>query len=477
MRIGGRVVVAVAAAALALSACVAEPGASPDPSASPGVSPAASAQASAEPVAATSPAPSPACPTPLPLDPATGAMVTTIDALVALGDAAAACYGDAKLQVTAYVPGAFEGGDVDVYDYQPAWLYASSIEWAAFLSGARGGEQVWLPVRIPPALGSCQGTQLSPDCVLHPYARRWISAIGHFDDPASATCTATPLPGFDPPPPPITPAESEAECRTRFVLDSFTELHATGAMPTVDPALCPVDPVTLDQLVEGATGIGPWYGASCLADREITFDAFVVPGVGLLSGMEQDTVEPRWLADPLNTGVVFSTSADAADDATSWFVARVPPDATPGAFDARCDGSAVDPESCPFSDVRRRVRHGHRALRRLREHVLPDRRPGEPGAVDDDRRGRPRLPRAVRHRHVHARERAGAHGDAADDERRRRALTGRRPPAPTRSRRRAGARRPTRRCPRGPRRRPPPRGSRRRACRGSATRAPRRCTG
>ena len=355
MRVVGRAAVAASIVALVASACVAAPGASLDPSGSPDASAAPTAAVSASPIASAvpsaAPASAPPCPTPLPLDPATGAMVTTVAALVVLGDAAAACYGDAKLQVTAYVPAGAQGGDGTEYVETPAWLYPAGLGSAPFVSSSRGGDERWLTVHVPPSIGSCTAMQGTPDCAMFdPYLRRWIQVVGHFNDSASATCAATPRTDIDTTAPAITPAESEATCRTRFVLDSFAQLHATGDMPAVDPGLCPVEPIGLDQLVEGAAAIGPWYGASCLGDRDLMFDAYVVPGVGLLSGMEQDTLVPRWLADPFNTGVVLADTQAGAADATRWFVARVPPDTYPDVWIYRCDGSAVDPSICPFAD-------------------------------------------------------------------------------------------------------------------------------
>ena len=342
MRGLGRIGTALIAAVFVVSACVAEPGASPDPSATVSASPEASA--SSGPV--TLPASPPPCPTPLPLDPATGAMVTSVAALTALGDAAATCYGTANLEVTAYVPFLTGLGGVIAYAYEPAWLYGA-YDFAILASG-RGVDMLGLTTRIPPALGSCAATQDSDDCVLYPYLQEWVTVVGHFDDPASATCTATPLAGFDPVPEPIPATESVAMCRTQFVLDSFAPFTAAGPLPPVDAGLCPVEPITIGQLVEGTSSVGLEYGLGCLGAKEIAFDAYVVPGIGLLSGMEQMTVEPGWLADPLNTGVVLAESAAAAD-AGPVFVASVAPDIPAGVVDSACAGSAVDPSTCPFA--------------------------------------------------------------------------------------------------------------------------------
>ena len=344
MRIVGRAAVAASLVALVLSACVAAPGASPDPSASPG--------ASAAPGVSASPAASPsgvACPAPLPINAATGAMMTSVAALAALGDAAAACYGTVVLEVTAYVPGDLRIGFVSGYTYAPAWLY-SDMGYALLASTRDLSKTAWLDAYVPPSLGACAGTQDSPDCVLHPYVGRWVGVDGHFNDPASATCTATPISATDPATPPIAPAQSEATCRTHFVVDSFWQSVPLGDVPAVNAAMCPVEPITIEQMVAVGATIGDWYGLSCLGDREMTFDAYVVPGVGLLSGMEQYSAEPRWLADPLNTGVVLTETDADAEDPTNWFVARVPPDLLGGdGGTGACDGSAVDPATCPFA--------------------------------------------------------------------------------------------------------------------------------
>ncbi len=339
MRIASRVG-ALAAVALVLAACVAAPGASPDPSASP-------APSAAAPATSAAPSGSPAakkvaCP-PLPLDPSTGALSASVELLAGLGVDAAPCFGTAKLQVTGYVPEPWGLGGTTAYTYSPTWLYGMFA--GASLTAGRGQDAASIEVYAPPSLGSCDGTQLADACVLHPYMKRWVTVVGHYNDPAASTCMATPI---DATVPPIPAADSELACLRHFVLESAAAFTATGPLPSVDPGLCPVEPITVDQLIEGTDEVGPQYGLGCLGGRTITFTAYVVPGVGLLSGMEQVTVEPRWLADALNTGVVLAESATAADDATGWLVARVPPDLSP-AGDAACDGSAVDPDTCPFA--------------------------------------------------------------------------------------------------------------------------------
>ena len=332
---------ALVAVALVLAGCVAAPGTSPEPAASP----AASASPSAAPP--TLPSESPAgkkiaCP-PLPLDPGTGALVASVELLATLGADAAPCFGTAALRVTGYVPEPWGLGGTTAYTYAPTWLYGMFA--GASLASARGHDAAGIEVFAPPSLGSCDGTQLAEGCVLHPYMKRWVTVVGHYNDPASSTCTATPI---DAGTPPIPDADSELACLRHFVLDSVAPFAASGDIPSVDPGLCPVEPVTIDQLVAGASAVGPWYGLSCLGPRALTLTAYVVPGVGLLSGMEQYQTAPQWLADPLNTGVVLAASAAAAEDPAGWLVARVPPDLSP-AGDAACDGSATDPDTCPFA--------------------------------------------------------------------------------------------------------------------------------
>jgi hypothetical protein len=337
MRIVSRVG-ALAVVALVLAACVAAPGASPDPS--------ASAAASAVPSAAPSESPAAkkvACP-PLPIDPSTGAMVASIEVLAALGDDAAPCFGTAKLQLSGYVPEPWGLGGTTAYTYAPTWLYGMFA--GASMQAARGQGAAGITVYAPPALGSCDGTQLAEGCVLHPYMNGWASVVGHYNDPASSTCTATPI---DATVPPIPASESELACLRHFVLESAAPLVASGSVPSVDPGLCPVEPVTVDQLVAGAVQVGPWYGLSCLGSRRFSFTAYVVPGVGLLSGMEQVTVEPRWLADSLNTGAVLAADAAGAANAIDWLVVRTPPDVPVDGETHACDGSATDPATCVFA--------------------------------------------------------------------------------------------------------------------------------
>ncbi|MCU0506281.1 MAG: hypothetical protein MUE82_11040 [Chloroflexi bacterium] len=331
---------ALAAVALALSACVAAPGASPDPSASAPSATAASAAPSAAPW--ESPAGRKvACP-PLPLDPSTGAMVASIELLASLGDDAAPCFGTAKLQVTGYVPQPWGLGGTTAYTYSPTWLYGMFA--GASMAAGRGQDAAGIEVYAPPSLGSCDGTQLADACVLHQYMKQWVTVVGHYNDPAASTCTATPI---DATVPPIPAQDSELACLRHLVLESVAPFAATGPLPPVDPGLCPVEPITVDQLVEGTNEVGPQYGLGCLGGRTISFTAYVVPGVGLLSGMEQVTVEPRWLADALNTGIVIAESATAADDATGWLCPFAP---YVGGY-VTVSGHYDDPESLTCREV------------------------------------------------------------------------------------------------------------------------------
>ena len=333
---------ALAVAAAILSACVAEPGASADPSAS--ADPAASSPAATASPAASLTGATVACPTPLPLDPATRAMVTTVDALAALGEAAAAiCYGDAKLEVRGLVPPF--GGGTSAYTWTPAWLASGGT---FSIHGSRDPVAAYLWVNLPPSFGACSGDPHAKGCPGDAVGT-WVQVVGHYNDPAAATCVATPIPDFYPPAPPMSSADAQLTCARQFVADSVEPYLATGPLPSVDPGLCPVDPVTVDQIVAGTESIGDQYGLGCLGSKELTFDAYVVPGVGLLSGMEQTTVEPRWLADSLNTGAVLAPDAAASDNATRWLIVRTPPDVPDDYRPHACDGSAVDPTTCAFA--------------------------------------------------------------------------------------------------------------------------------
>jgi hypothetical protein len=129
-----------------------------------------------------------------------------------------ACFGHTDIVVTAYIaPPEGIGGTSN--GITPAWL----------------GEWSGLPVVLsskPSTIDGCREEFSCPwmfifaskPALLPLTPERWVSVTGHFDDPASATCRATP--GYDGGDGPATDAEAIAICRGHFVI---TEIRTVAA--------------------------------------------------------------------------------------------------------------------------------------------------------------------------------------------------------------------------------------------------------
>jgi hypothetical protein len=109
-----------------------------------------------------------------------------------------ACYGDAQLALTAPFVSCGAGGGPISFD--PAWLV--NIGGCALALTTSGDSA--LAYRVPPDLS----VPASPAGA--------TTVVGHFDDPAAATCTAT---SADPGEPAPVPDEAVLICRTEFVAE------------------------------------------------------------------------------------------------------------------------------------------------------------------------------------------------------------------------------------------------------------------
>lgn len=103
---------------------------------------------------------------------------------------------------------------------KPAWL----VDDGATGVSVGYGDGFFAPsawrVRVPPTLGSCpQYTSDWRNCPFNGLDHTWIRMTGHFNDPRSATCTAT-WTGTGPKPSWFTPAYVRTYCRTQFVMDT-----------------------------------------------------------------------------------------------------------------------------------------------------------------------------------------------------------------------------------------------------------------
>lgn len=113
-----------------------------------------------------------------------------------------ACYGGRTIQFRGGEGGCAAADGLPV-SFEPRWLRSES--------GCGFGEpqpgDIWLGLRFPPGVSEEFG--LSPS----------VEVIGHFDDPAAATCMGTAnYPEVTAP----TKAEAVALCRTEFVVESLT---------------------------------------------------------------------------------------------------------------------------------------------------------------------------------------------------------------------------------------------------------------
>jgi hypothetical protein len=93
---------------------------------------------------------------------------------------------------------------------RPAWL-AAEPTWKLFGNGGAEGIDVGLPVALDPGL-----TDLPTD--------GWLTVTGHFDDPASATCTVTYPEDWNPAG--GSPEVQTRRCQERFVVTSATPTEA-----------------------------------------------------------------------------------------------------------------------------------------------------------------------------------------------------------------------------------------------------------
>jgi hypothetical protein len=112
-----------------------------------------------------------------------------------------ACYGGRTIQFRAsdYGCGSADGQPIT---FEPEWLKGSS---GCGFGGAQPGGD-WLMLRFPPGASQGFGPGLTYD------------VIGHFDDPAAATCKGS---SNDPDIAAPSNAEAVVECRTEFVVESL----------------------------------------------------------------------------------------------------------------------------------------------------------------------------------------------------------------------------------------------------------------
>lgn len=131
-----------------------------------------------------------------------------------------ACFGNQALELRAYIAPETEGrGCTPGYDHDPAWLGPCPIGFLQATETQFEFEGPELPANVHPDLGACDFGGRSPDsCPFVPYIGQWIQVTGHFDDPASPSCTIEPWPDSQVD---LDPAFVVYQCRERFVVTAI----------------------------------------------------------------------------------------------------------------------------------------------------------------------------------------------------------------------------------------------------------------
>jgi hypothetical protein len=136
--------------------------------------------------------------------------------LAYLGRYAEGCFGDASITIRGFVPLADGFGGCCPPHGEPSWL-AGTFPGSILAAGVTEEDfpTYQFSVRVPPgvdrALLDFSGTG------------RWVEVVGHYRDPASASCVSRPQRHY---PNPLASHEAmQALCRERFVVESVTEVE------------------------------------------------------------------------------------------------------------------------------------------------------------------------------------------------------------------------------------------------------------
>ena len=136
-------------------------------------------------------------------------------------DRRAACYGNADLTIEAHA--ALTGGAVDCPgELDPSWLACGGTIVELYPLDAAGVQPPIILAARSPHSGPYLSAVLHPDSGidLQHGLDAPVTAIGHFDDPAAATCHYVSWPDDQPP----APAEVVAQCRETFVITELALL-------------------------------------------------------------------------------------------------------------------------------------------------------------------------------------------------------------------------------------------------------------
>lgn len=150
-----------------------------------------------------------------------------------------ACFGRRELVISAFVnePGGI--GGTTSFRIAPGWIVSGNlIVFGSSREVSPGfGDGPFFFVSSRPSAGDLQRR----------YARRWVTIRGHFDDPTSASCTASGRKDATP-----SRAQAVAICRTMFVL---TSIHTSAVPDTATSATAPAVAPAHDSLVPWLLGL------------------------------------------------------------------------------------------------------------------------------------------------------------------------------------------------------------------------------
>jgi hypothetical protein len=151
-----------------------------------------------------------------PVPPCPPAEKASLIVLAYLGRYAEGCFGNASVTIRGYVPLADGFGGCCPPQGEPDWL-AGAFPGSILAAGVTSEEfaPYQFSVRVPP------GVDRAP--LDFSGAGRWVEVVGHYNDPASASCVSRPQRNF---PNPLASHEAmQAMCRERFVVESVIEVE------------------------------------------------------------------------------------------------------------------------------------------------------------------------------------------------------------------------------------------------------------
>lgn len=163
-----------------------------------------------------------------------------------LNPAGLACFGGSDVRVIGFVDEPEGLGGVSAIVIEPRWLTERGLFLHPSSAGTSDASGAFYAVAYPPGSGNPNRR----------YARRWVSLVAHFDDPAAQTCHAEGPADADPP----TDEEAVAMCRQILVLSSIRVTSAPDTATAAAPADARGDVSALVFVAAGLLGLAAWAG-------------------------------------------------------------------------------------------------------------------------------------------------------------------------------------------------------------------------